>query len=1143
MTKINELDLTPLGLRLLLAAGASALAMGTAGALAQDSDDDEIDLIEEAEEVEETDDEIVVTGSRIRRSTFNSISPLQVITAEDSLDVGLVDPSAILQQSEAAAGQQIDSTFQGFVLDNGPGSETINIRGLGASRTLVLVNGRRFAPIGVEGAPTQPSINLLPGTLIDRYDILLDGASSVYGSDAVAGVVNAVLKKDFDGFEFQAFGDLNQAGAGHDFTVSGAWGKNNDRGFFGVGVEFDYQDEVTLADRSFLAGCNTHYEITEDGDIRTVDVRTALLAERDSGGLVTAPQSPCKQQGIAGRFIELGDPAFGSAYRPLPGGAASYPGLGFAESSLYSVPVDADGDGFQDVYFPFFSINGNDLERSFFSEQKQISAMTYGEYTFDGEMNVTPFFEAYYLNRDIDADSGAGQLFPIVPANNPFNICNPNAPGGVDCGLAEDGLLTNPNYIAAFQNYYNGGPGSANCFGLPPGACLPANFGLLNGPIGAIPVQPVVSVSGDRDNTDITLEQFRGVAGVRGDLPFINFGSLSDFTFEASATYSYGKGTSSRRGIRDDALALSLGFDPTIDIDGNGIADDVATNSGATLTELPGGACDVGNVANPDLLSPAVATGCVPVNLFVPSLFEGIQGNFATQAETDYLFDSRDFDTVYEQTVLNGFVQGTLLELPAGAMSGAVGVEYRIDSIDSQPDDIAANGLFFGFFSDLGAEGEKWTREGFAEVFVPILGGKPLARELNLEASARWTEDEFFGSAWTYSTKVGWRPVDPLLLKASFGTSFRAPNLRENFIRGQSSFNNGLFDPCAVPDDAATAQPGGGFVYNPLLDTRDQDVINGCLREGRDPTSVGLDPVQGPNQFTSAEITTGGNDEIGPETSESFTAGFAFEQPFFDSFDLNLNVSYYDIEIENSIIEPGSQFIVFQCFNQEGRESAFCDRLTYDGTNGLINAIDAGFVNQDKDTVTGIDYNATFGYEFDAFDQPMDFRLNFRANQLKERAQIFLADDGTPDSETFEGEFGFPEWTATTTATLDVSDYRFTWQTRFIDAVEQDADGIDEFSDAFNSQGNGFFGDTCGGPTVGDVLCRDVGFADEYYVHNASIRWRGDTMIIRAGVANVFDTKPPLVDSDEVFAISNTPIGNGYDLEGREYFFSIQKEF
>lgn len=97
------------------------------------------------DEADERVEEIIVTGSRLKRDTYSSISPLQIITGQVSREVGLIDAADILQESTASSGLQIDLTFQGFVLDNGPGSSTISLRGLGEARTLVLVNGRRLA--------------------------------------------------------------------------------------------------------------------------------------------------------------------------------------------------------------------------------------------------------------------------------------------------------------------------------------------------------------------------------------------------------------------------------------------------------------------------------------------------------------------------------------------------------------------------------------------------------------------------------------------------------------------------------------------------------------------------------------------------------------------------------------------------------------------------------------------------------------------------------------------------------------------------------------------------------------------------------------------------------------------------------------
>lgn len=1218
--------------KLALAAGASAFALSAGWAFAQDTAPEEpVEIIEEDEdEFEDEGDTVVVTGSRIRRDTFSSISPLQTISTEQSLDAGLIDPAAILQESTAAAGQQIDSTFNGFVLDNGPGSSTLNLRGLGPSRTLVLINGRRMAPGGVEGAPTQPSINLLPGSLIDTYDLLLDGASSVYGSDAVAGVANAILRKDFEGFEFFASGDYNEFGGGNDYTVSGSWGKNSDRGFIGVGVEYDFVEEVTFGDRPYLSGCDANIEVTTGNRERSNDLATNAITLANTGGLVGAPTNePCKSGGFNQRFFEQAAAlTFGSAYY-TPGNGNI---LGdYSDTGAFGVDSDIDGDGLVDVYFPRFS-TGEDTTQSLLREQKKFSMMSYGEYTFEGEMNITPFYEALYVRLESNGDSGAAGLFPNVPGSNPFNPCNPNQPNGVDCGLAQDAYFLNPGFGDPFAQYYanpnfdslRGIGGNPNCFGFGQAACTVGLFGLA--PIGAtgpLPVSAGVSIDGDRTVSETVLEQARFVGGVRGDLPFLNVGSLSDWNFEASLLYSRSDGTSDRPGIREDRLALALGWDPTTDIDDDGVIDGDTLDVPGTLLELSA-PCAVDELSNPDLAQPDLnGADCVPVNLFTDAALNSVNGQLAAD-ERAYLFSTRSFETTYEQTLFNAFISGNVFSLPAGDVGLAAGIEYRIDSIDSVPDADAAEGLLFGFFSDLGAEGEKWTREAFFETIVPVIANQPLFRELNVEASARWTEDEFYGSEWTYSTKAGWRPFDPLLLKASFGTSFRAPNLRENFINGITGFA-GIFDPCSPNPGAIVPAVGGGFTYNEQGDTRvgdveGEEILRRCIEEGRDPTSVGVDFTSGQQVRTpSVEVSRGGVEDIGPETSRSLTYGFAFEQPWFDRFDLNFNFNAYDIEIEDTIIEPGGAFLVADCFNRLPGQprSPSCDRISYGGNNGLIDFVEAGFINQDKDTVRGFDYNLTFSTEFEAFDTPLDFGMNLRANQLKERTQIFINPlDEERTQNDLEGEFGFPEWTGNAQFSLDIDEkHRITWTTRYIGQVEQDAGAIDlpgsalgtpylttrdednvpEFvgrlslgdaqaldaldpsdpgnsytltgsnvSGTFSAIGGGVyvdeagnlrdlelaFSDTCLGDVTtingidgGDVLCRDKGFADEYFEHTVSYRYQADTWRLIVGIDNVFDVEPPLVDSSEVFAVSNVPIGNGYDLDGRQYFFSFRKDF
>jgi iron complex outermembrane receptor protein len=1129
-----------------LAFSASALAFAIAGpAVAQDASEDaqeeeQIDIAEDGAEQAQPQGAITVTGSRIVRDAFTSISPLQVITTDASRNAGAFDPAQILQRDEAASGTQIDATFQGFVLNNGPGNQTFNLRGLGADRTLLLINGRRLAPAGVEGAPTAPSINLLPSSLIDRVDLLLDGASSIYGSDAVAGVGNVILRQDFDGLELFGSGNLNEQGAGHDYTVSASYGFNTDRGFFGIGAEYDYRDEIRYGDRDFLAGCDTHYEITSTGEIRTIGLDDQNDALTASGGTITQEATDCVRagRGLSGSLISDFN-RFGVLYS-TPGQSNSGVPNWTESTTFFGAPVDANGDGIQDIRFADYSTNGAYPQGVFIPKQERINVMAYGEYTFPGEANLTPFFEVLFTRVDVESErTSITQIIPTVPDNNAFNPCNPNQPNGVSC--FDQSFVFN--------------------FGFNPGLNIAEN------------IRPRVGIVGDRDNFDTSMEQYRGVFGVKGDMPFVG----PSWSFEVSGTYTKSTGKSVRFGVREDKLAFAIGVDPTRDFNGDGIAD----NDGDGLAddydpsirfaadpllqaifgyEAPIAPCDASQLANPDLAAPDLLEGCVAANLFAPSLLAFPIGDFETQAERDYIMGPRRFKTVYEQVVLSAFATGDLFELPAGPVGAVFGIEWREDKIDSRPDDVAANGLLYGFFSDRGAVGSKWIREAFAEIDIPLMADKPWVRELNLNISGRVTDEELYGTAGTYSIKGGWRPIDSLLLRMSYGTSFRAPNLRENFLLGQTGFL-GLVDPCAVPTVAFV-----GGVYDPTRDTREQTTLDNCVREGRDPTTVGVDAVNARVfQTSSVEIARVGSLELDPETSRSITAGAAFEETFGDGWDVALNFNYYDLKIKDSVVTPGLQFAANDCFTrQDGVRSQFCDQLNVGlapADFGLITSADLAFLNIDTDTVRGYDINAEFGKDVTLFGKQVDLGINLRANRLIERSNLFIDAAGQQTRSDFEGEFGFPKWTGRATFTAEMDNWLFTWQTRYVGDMEQDPIGIDPLTDNFRFDPDGntstFRGDTCTGfgsngpngaanPIVaGDgVFCRDIGYANDYFEHAASIRYRDDTWEFRVGITNIFDRDPPKVDCDEVaLCVSNVPIGAGYNLDGREFFATVRKSF
>ena len=1045
-------------------------------------------------------EEVVVTGSRLRSSTYSSISPLQIIDAEFQREVGLINADEILQNSTNAGGQQIDLTFNGFVLDNGPGSSTVSLRGLGANRTLLLMNGRRLAPSGVEGAPSSPSVNLVPRLMIQRYENLLDAGSSIYGSDAIAGATNIITKKDFDGLDIEIYSGQYDRAGGDSNTIGAAWGFNNDKSSFGIGVEYSDIERTRYSDRPWTNECTGNVEITESGEIRRQDLYYQNIGYPDVG--------QCSSLALAGRTIV---PGAGSVY--FTQGSSNGGWGNFTESGdpYTGLAADGNGDGVGDISFLDYNLNGspNDLAADLIAPQEYLNVMAYGELTLDGDMNVTPYFEVMYNTQEYAQNGREPQLFPFVPALNPYNLCNPDAENGVDCGLAYDAYLTNPNIVQNFSDYF---VSEFGCFGVPAQFCTPATFGLLQGPIGAVQSRPVVSVRGDRNNVATDMEQIRVVLGTTADLPFLDIGTLSNWRGDISVAYTRSEGDAVRNGIREDRLELALG-------DYSSTNTPCENDLGASLA--------------------ADTAGCVPVNLYAPSLYPvgTVVGDFATQAERDYLFDGRDFNTVYEQTLFSLILDGDIFEMPGGEMAQlAIGFEHRNDDIQSNPDNVAADGLLWGFFSDKGAFGDVDISEMFAEVQLPYRADMALLKELTMNLSGRLTDHEYYGENETASVKVGYRPTEPLLFRATWGTAFRAPNNRELFLLGSTGFTT-VFDPCYIPEAAlggvGDAQEGG---YIPERDQRDPELLANCRATGVDPTLANND---GFNNF-STEVQTGGSLTLDPEESESYSYGFAYEQDFSNKFDLSIGMTYYSVKVENTVIEPTTGFIISDCLYDEAGtgSSAFCDRIQRDlsdPTDPRIQLMDLGFLNRDLERARGIDYNLSFRDTLD-LGVPIDLQINVAANRNLERSLTFTNADGSIDYESYEGEWGFSEWRAQAGMVLSWDKWRLNWQTRYLGAVAQDADAVDAFSDAFTAS------DTCLGPPT-DELCRDYAEADSYMIHSISLFYNEDNWSLGMGVRNLEDKAPPLADPTEITGVKARAIGYGYDLMGRAFFLNASYNF
>ena len=149
-------------------------------------------------------EEVVVTGSRIKKDVFTTSAPMDIVDVDVASVQGIANIGDLLQTNTLAAGsaQVTAAIATEYVVAGGLGAQTISLRGLGAQRTLTLINGRRAGPSGVRGQVSAFDLSVLPISTIERVEILKDGASAIYGSDAIAGVVNIITRTGRDAQEY-----------------------------------------------------------------------------------------------------------------------------------------------------------------------------------------------------------------------------------------------------------------------------------------------------------------------------------------------------------------------------------------------------------------------------------------------------------------------------------------------------------------------------------------------------------------------------------------------------------------------------------------------------------------------------------------------------------------------------------------------------------------------------------------------------------------------------------------------------------------------------------------------------------------------------------------------------------------------------
>lgn len=231
-----------------LLAAPSALAQDTAAAAGATS----AESLPQAADASAQDGAVVtVTGSRIKNPALTSPSPLQVVTAKTIEDAGATNVQQVLAQIPAVGvPSQTRVTNAG---DTNPGFSTVNLRNLGTDRTLVLIDGRRTVA-GIPGT-SQVDLSMIPTSFVERVDVLTGGASAVYGSDAIAGVVNFIYKKNFSGLLANAQAGISEIGDDKRWSANVTFGQNfaNDRGNVMVYAGYNHEGNVPNINRERTA--------------------------------------------------------------------------------------------------------------------------------------------------------------------------------------------------------------------------------------------------------------------------------------------------------------------------------------------------------------------------------------------------------------------------------------------------------------------------------------------------------------------------------------------------------------------------------------------------------------------------------------------------------------------------------------------------------------------------------------------------------------------------------------------------------------------------------------------------------------------------------------------------------------------------
>ncbi|WP_309602629.1 TonB-dependent receptor domain-containing protein [Sphingomonas sp.] len=875
------------------------------------------------------DDAIVITGSRIARPDLEGPSPVTTVSAEQFDLTGTVTVETLLNElPQVIPGNTRTSNNQG-----GEDFSTIDLRGLGPQRTLILVDGERVPASSTTGVV---DIGTIPAGLIERVDVVTGGASAVYGSDAMAGVVNFILKDNYEGLEVTSQYSITDHGDGGAFNIQGLLGGNfgDDRGNMTFFASYYTREPIGQGDR----------DVTRNAGVIYYDYATSQYFVADH----LTPTVP------------------GSTVLVASGGSATPP-WGFVVNN----PQNAfTGLSTNPATAPRFTNVNTDCNPA----TPPVAAVNGGNLSFNDFGQLTPRFVSG-LCAFADRSTGSSR-FNFNPLNylvTPYNRLNLATTARYDINDSIR-LKVIANYTDSSQEV-NLAPTPA---GGSTGLVVPFNSPLIPADLAA--------ALASRPN------------------PTAPFNFDRRFSETGPRIGIYDSKTATLRGTLSGPLAHGFNWDVT---GSYGRTDAVATlknniNRAAVNQGLRGCQNSAGVVNGPGVLP-----GCVPLDIFGPDTLTPSMVAFVGLDTKE----TRSFD----QARVAGNITGNLVDLPAGPVGIAVGVEARTDRGEIIVDDAQRTGNIIGFNATQNQKGKVNTKEVYGEVRVPILADKPFFHELSIEAGARYSDYSSVGSLFNYKLGAQWSPVDWLKFRGIYNKAARAPSIVELFQNGDQGFPS-YVDFCADPPGAPVLSPG-------LLALCQAQVVQAGGPAGYNFTGFDESNAQ-------VQAFAFGNPGLSEETAKTYTVG-AVLTPNLGIGRFSATIDYYNIKIEDLVTTLGSGFYLNACANSLDPNSDACLRIRRDPVTAQVSGIDTSIANQGTLKTSGVDVGINFAVPFS--DLGLGLPGRFRVQELLSWLDKYDF-NGTDFGGTSGGGIGgtIPEWKSTLTVAYDSSSFtaqvRWNWQ-------------------------------------------------------------------------------------------------------------------